>query len=447
LSTIGNISKVPELRRRLLFTLACLAVYRIGVFVTTPGVNRVEMKNVISQGGSGSFLGLFNMFSGGALEKLSLFALGIMPYVTASIILQLLTVVVPTLERLNKEGEQGRRKINQFTRYGCVIISMVQSFFIATWLETLGRGGLGSGGGAEVVVDPGWGFRLLTMVSLTTGTAFIMWLGEQITERGIGNGISLIIFAGIVTDLPDAIAKLWSVQQMGDFSGFDVLMVLLLVVGTVAAITFFERGYRRVPVQYAKRLVGRKMYGGQSTHLPLKINTSGVIPPIFASSILLFPSQIANMAGSSWLQAVSQALRPGDWRYEVTYVLLIIFFCYFYTSVIFNPVDIADNLKKHGGFIPGIRPGKKTAEYIDRVLSRITFAGALYISAVCMLPVLLQSKMKVPFYFGGTGLLIVVGVALDTVQQIESHLITRHYEGFTGPKGPRIRGRTTARPR
>jgi preprotein translocase subunit SecY len=447
LSTIGNISKVPELRRRLLFTLACLAVYRIGVFVTTPGVNRVEMKNVISQGGSGSFLGLFNMFSGGALEKLSLFALGIMPYVTASIILQLLTVVVPTLERLNKEGEQGRRKINQFTRYGCVIISLVQSFFIATWLETLGRGGLGSGGGAEVVVDPGWGFRLLTMISLTTGTAFIMWLGEQITERGIGNGISLIIFAGIVTGLPDAIARMWSVQQMGDFSGFGVLMVLVVVVGTVAAITFFERGYRRVPVQYAKRLVGRKMYGGQSTHLPLKINTSGVIPPIFASSILLFPSQIANMAGSSWLQAVSQALRPGDWRYEVTYVLLIIFFCYFYTSVIFNPVDIADNLKKHGGFVPGIRPGKKTAEYIDRVLSRITFAGALYISAVCMLPVLLQTNMKVPFYFGGTGLLIVVGVALDTVQQIESHLITRHYEGFTGPKGPRIRGRTTARPR
>jgi len=447
LSTIGNISKVPELRRRLLFTLACLAVYRIGVFVTTPGVNRVEMKNVISQGGSGSFLGLFNMFSGGALEQLSIFALGIMPYVTASIILQLLTVVVPTLERLNKEGEQGRRKINQFTRYGCMIIAVVQSFFIATWLETLGRGGLGSGGGAEVVVDPGWGFRLLTMTTLTTGTAFIMWLGEQITERGIGNGISLIIFAGIVCDLPDAIAKLWSVQQMGDFSGFDVLMVATVVVGTVAAITFFERGYRRVPVQYAKRLVGRKMYGGQSTHLPLKINTSGVIPPIFASSILLFPSQIANMAGSSWLQAVAQALHPGDWRYEVTYVLLIIFFCFFYTSVIFNPVDIADNLKKHGGFVPGIRPGKKTAEYIDRVLSRITFAGALYISAVCMLPVLLQTKMKVPFYFGGTGLLIVVGVALDTVQQIESHLITRHYEGFTGPKGPRIRGRATARPR
>jgi preprotein translocase subunit SecY len=445
-STIGNISKVPELRRRILFTLACLAVYRIGVFVTTPGVNRVEMKNVISQGGSGSFLGLFNMFSGGALEKLSLFALGIMPYVTSSIIIQLLTVVVPALDRLNKEGEQGRRKINQYTRYGCVIISLVQSFFIATWLESLGRGGLG-GGAAEVVANPGWGFRLLTMLSLTTGTAFIMWLGEQITERGIGNGISLIIFAGIVAGLWDALIRLWGVQKMGDFSGFDVLIIAAVVVGTVAAITFFERGYRRVPVQYAKRLVGRKLYGGQSTHLPLKINTSGVIPPIFASSILLFPSQIANMAGMQWLHTVADALRPGDWRYELMYVVLIVFFCFFYTAVIFNPVDIADNLKKNGGFIPGIRPGKSTAAYIDRVLSRITFAGALYISAVCMLPVLLQSKLKVPFYFGGTGLLIVVGVALDTVQQIESHLITRHYEGFTGPKGPRIRGRTTARPR
>ena len=445
-STIGNISKVPELRRRILFTLACLAVYRIGVFVTTPGVNRVEMKNVISQGGSGSFLGLFNMFSGGALEKLSLFALGIMPYVTSSIIIQLLTVVVPALDRLNKEGEQGRRKINQYTRYGCVIISLVQSFFIATWLESLGRGGLG-GGAAEVVANPGWGFRLLTMLSLTTGTAFIMWLGEQITERGIGNGISLIIFAGIVAGLWDALIRLWGVQKMGDFSGFDVLIIAAVVVGTVAAITFFERGYRRVPVQYAKRLVGRKLYGGQSTHLPLKINTSGVIPPIFASSILLFPSQIANMAGMQWLHTVADALRPGDWRYELMYVVLIVFFCFFYTAVIFNPVDIADNLKKNGGFIPGIRPGKSTAAYIDRVLSRITFAGALYISAVCMLPALLQSKLKVPFYFGGTGLLIVVGVALDTVQQIESHLITRHYEGFTGPKGPRIRGRTTARPR
>jgi preprotein translocase subunit SecY len=443
-SSIANIGKIPELRRRLLFTLICLAVYRIGVFVTTPGVNRVEMKNVISSGGSGSFLGMFNMFSGGALEQMSMFALGIMPYVSASIILQLLTVVIPALDRLNKEGEQGRKKINQYTRYGCIILSMIQSFFIARWLEGFGHGG---GMGGEVVQHPGWGFRLMTMISLTTGTAFIMWLGEQITERGIGNGISLIIFAGIVTDMPDAITRLWSVQSMGDVTGLDILFIIALIVGVIAAITFFERGHRKIPVQYAKRMVGRKMYGGQSTHLPLKINSAGVIPPIFASSILLFPAQIANMANSSWLHSVSNALQPGDWRYDVVYILLIVFFCYFYTAVTFNPVDVADNMKKHGGFIPGIRPGKKTAEYIDRVLTRITFAGALYISVICILPSLLRTKLKVPFYFGGTGLLIVVGVALDTVQQIESHLITRHYEGFTGPKGPRIRGRTTARQR
>ncbi|MBI4508534.1 MAG: preprotein translocase subunit SecY [Deltaproteobacteria bacterium] len=446
-STIGNIGKIPELRKRILFTLLCLAVYRVGVFITTPGVNRAEMKNFISSGGSGSFLGLFNMFSGGALEQLSLFALGIMPYVSASIILQLLTVVVPTLERLSKEGEQGRRKINQYTRYGCVLISAVQSFFIATWLEGLGRGGAFGFSGAEVVVNPGWGFRLLTMISLTTGTAFIMWLGEQITERGIGNGISLIIFAGIVCDLPDAIAKLWSIQKTGDVSSLGILFIVALIVAVIATITFFERGHRRIPIQYAKRLVGRKVYGGQSTHLPLKINSAGVIPPIFASSILLFPAQIANMIDAPWMHQVAAVLQPGDWRYDFIYVLLIIFFCYFYTAVTFNPVDVADNLKKNNASIPGIRPGKKTAEFIDRVLTRITFAGALYISAICILPSLLQSKLNVPFYFGGTGLLIVVGVALDTVQQIESHLITRQYEGFTGPKGPRIRGRAVARPR
>jgi preprotein translocase subunit SecY len=447
-STIANISKLPELRRRLLFTLICLAVYRIGIFVTTPGVNRVEMKNFLLQGGSGSFLGMLNMFSGGAIEQLSIFALGIMPYVSASIILQLLTVVVPTLDRLNKEGEQGRKKINQLTRYGCVIIALVQSFFIATWLEGLGRGGSLGYSAGQVVADPGWSFRLITMISLTTGTAFIMWLGEQITERGIGNGISLIIFAGIVADLPDALTQLWSVRKMGDINTFNILLLVALVVGVIAAITFFERGHRRIPIQYAKRVVGRKMYGGQSTFLPLKINSAGVIPPIFASSILLFPAQIANMSSSTWLASISQALQPGDWRYDVVYVLLIVFFCYFYTAVTFNPVDVADTMKKNGGFIPGIRPGKKTAEYIDRVLTRITFAGALYISAVCILPSLLQTQMKVPFYFGGTGLLIVVGVALDFVQQVESHLISHQYEGFAGPKGPKIRGRTiTARAR
>jgi preprotein translocase subunit SecY len=443
-NSIANIGKIPELRKRILFTLAMLAVYRIGIFVTVPGVNRVEMQNVLASGASGSFLGMFNMFSGGALEQGSIFALGIMPYISASIILQLLTVVIPALERLSKEGEQGRRKINQYTRYGTIVLALVQSFFMAAQLERWGGGGgFGFSGGGAVVADPGWGFRILAMITLTTGTAFIMWLGEQITERGIGNGISMIIFAGIVADMPDALIQLFSRRSTGDLDLFNIVLLTLVIVGTIAAICFFERGHRRIPVQYTKRMVGRKMYGGTQTHLPLKINMAGVIPPIFASSILLFPAQIANMIGSPWMQEFANALQPDDWRYSVVYVGMIIFFCYFYTAVTFNPVDVADNLKKGGGFIPGIRPGKKTAEYIDRVLTRITFAGALYISAICILPVLLQTQLAVPFQFGGTGLLIVVGVALDTVQQIESHLITRNYEGFTGPKGPRIRGRTT----
>jgi len=446
-SSFANISKIPELRKRIFFSLLILLVYRLGIFVTTPGVNRVEMQNLISTGGSGSFLGLFNMFSGGALERLSIFALGIMPYVSSSIILQLLTVVIPALDRLNKEGEQGRRKINQYTRYGTIALSIVQSFFIATWLEGLGRGGGGGLAGGEVVTDPGWAFRLLTCLSLTTGTAFLMWLGEQITERGIGNGISLIIFAGIVADMPDGLTQLFTLKTMGDFDTFNLIMLSAIVIGTIAAICYFERAHRRIPVQYTKRMVGRKMYGGTQTHLPLKINVSGVIPPIFASSILMFPAQIANMVDTPWMQSFANALRPTDWRYLVLYVGLIVFFSFFYTAVTFNPVDVAENLKKGGGFVPGIRPGKKTAEYIDRVLTRITCAGAVYLSAVCILPQLLQARYNVPFYFGGTGLLIVVGVALDTVQQIESHLITRNYEGFTGPKGPRIRGRTVARPR
>jgi preprotein translocase subunit SecY len=446
-SSFANISKIPELRKRILFTLLILLVYRLGIFVTTPGVNRVEMQNLISTGGSGSFLGLFNMFSGGALEQLSIFALGIMPYVSASIIIQLLTVVIPTLHRLNQEGEQGRRKINQYTRYGTIGLSIVQGFFIATWLEGFGRGGGGGFTGGEVVTDPGWSFRLLTVLSLTTGTAFLMWLGEQITERGIGNGISLIIFAGIVADMPDGVTQLFTLKSMGDFDTFNMIVLTSIVIATVAAICYFERAHRRIPVQYTKRMVGRKMYGGTQTHLPLKINVSGVIPPIFASSILMFPAQIANMVDTPWMQSFANALQPTDWRYNVVYVGLIVFFAFFYTAVTFNPVDVAENLKKGGGFVPGIRPGKKTAEYIDRVLTRITCAGAVYLSAVCVLPQLLQAKYNVPFYFGGTGLLIVVGVALDTVQQIESHLITRNYEGFTGPKGPRIRGRTVARPR
>lgn len=438
-NTIANIFKVPELRRRLAFTLGLLAVYRVGIFIPTPGVNRVAMQEIV-KAGAGGFLGLFNMFSGGALEQLSIFALGIMPYISASIILQLLAVVVPSLDRIQKEGQQGQQKINQYTRYGTIGLSLVQALFMANWLEReVGPNGVG------VVMHPGIGFKLLTMITLTTGTCFIMWLGEQITERGIGNGISLIIFAGIVARFPEALMALFQKSgTQGDFTPFDMFIILAIVLAVIAAIIFFERGQRKIPVQYAKRVVGRKMYGGQSTHLPLKINVAGVIPPIFASSILLFPAQIAGFVQVSWMQKIADSLHPGDWRYNVLYVALIVFFCYFYTAVTFNPVDVADNMKKYGGFIPGIRPGKKTAEYIDHVLTRLTFGGAVYIAAVCILPSFMQERFKVPFYFGGTSLLIVVGVALDTVQQIESHLITRNYEGFTGPKGPRIRGRAAA---
>jgi preprotein translocase subunit SecY len=438
---IANIGKVPELRRRILFTLAMLAVYRIGVFITIPGVNRVEMSHVITRGGSGSFLGMFNMFSGGALQNMSIFALGIMPYVTSSIVIQLLTVVVPKLDQLNKEGEQGRRRINQLTRYGTILVSAVQSWFIATYAESLSKGG------AEVVAHPGLPFRLETVLTLTCGTTVIMWLGELITDSGIGNGSSLIIFAGIVAAMPDGLTRFLHGSGPGGTSGLTVLFMLLLVVATIAAICYFERAHRRIPVQYTKRQVGRKMYSGAQSYLPLKINVSGVIPPIFASSILMFPGQIAHMSGNRWAQEFASVFERGDWRYNTAFTILNIFFAFFYTAVVFNPVDVADNLKKSGGFIPGIRPGKNTAQYIERVLSRITFAGALYLSVVCMIPALLIKYLQVPFQFGGTGLLIVVGVALDTVQQIESHLITRNYEGFSGPKGPRIRGRVAARPR
>jgi preprotein translocase subunit SecY len=439
--SIANIGKVPELRRRILFTLFILAVYRVGVFITIPGVNRVEMNHVVTKGGSGSFLGMFNMFSGGALQQFSIFTLGIMPYVTSSIVMQLLTVVVPKLDQLNKEGEQGRRKINQITRYGTIVVASVQSWFAASYVESLSRGG------AEVVANPGFAFHLLTVLTMTTGTTVIMWLGELITDQGIGNGSSLIIFAGIVAAMPDALTRFLAGGGTGGVGGLTILFMLLLVVGTVAAICYFERAHRRIPVQYTKRQVGRKMYSGAQSYLPLKINVSGVIPPIFASSILMFPGQIASMSGSRWMQEFSAVLHPADWRYNAIFTVLNVFFAFFYTSVVFNPVDVADNLRKSGGFIPGIRPGKNTAQYIERVLSRITFAGALYLSVVCMIPALLQKYLSVPFNFGGTGLLIVVGVALDTVQQIESHLITRNYEGFAGPKGPRIRGRVAVRPR
>lgn len=433
-SALTNIFRIQELRKRLAFSLGMLAVYRLGIFVTTPGVDRRAMRDVVQQ--QGSLLGLLNFFSGGAFEQLSIFALGIMPYVSASIILQLLTVVVPALEKLQKEGELGRRKITQYTRYGTIVLAALQGYGISTYLESLR-----AGNGVLVVGEPGWGFRLITMISLAAGTAFIMWMGEQITERGVGNGISLVIFAGIVARVPAAVYT--TVRQLGasgtSLTGLGLLILTALMVVVIAAIVFVERGQRRIPVQYAKRMVGRKLYGGQSTHLPLKVNTSGVIPPIFASSLLLFPATLAGWL--PFLMPISSAIQPGSWIYNTLYVTLIVFFAYFYTAVTFNPVDVADNLKKYGGYIPGIRPGKKTADYIDFVLSRITFGGALYLAAICVLPTIITNEFGVNFYFGGTSLLIVVGVALDTVQQIEGHLITRHYEGFTGPRGPRIRGR------
>jgi preprotein translocase subunit SecY len=379
-------------------------------------------------------MGLFNMFSGGALAQLSILALGIMPYISSSIILQLLSSVVPRLAELRKEGEAGHRKINQYTRYGTVILSIVQSFGIAAYLESLNQ----TSTFGAVVAHPGLGFKLMTMVTLTTGTAFIMWLGEKITERGIGNGISLIIFAGIVSGLPDAILTTFRQATAGDLQLISILFIGVILIGVIATIIFFERGQRRIPIQHAKRMVGRKVYGGHSTFLPLRVNQAGVIPPIFASTLLMFPQTIANFTG--W-DALGTIINFGNWQYNAVYAILIMFFCYFYTAITFQPADVADNLKKQGAFIPGIRPGKRTAEYIDKVLNRITFGGACYVAAVCVLPYLVIAQFQVSYALGGTGLMIVVGVALDTAQQIESHLITRHYDGFTGPKGTRIRGR------
>jgi len=439
ISGAQNIFKIPELKRRILITFAFLTVYRIGVHVPTPGINGDALASFFAQA-RGTLFSLIDMFSGGAFERLSIFALGIMPYISSSIILQLLTVVVPYLERLQKEGEMGRKKIVQYTRYGTVVLSMIQGFGIAVGLENMP-----GAAGEMIVLVPGWSFRIMTVITLTAGTAFIMWLGEQITERGIGNGISLIIFAGIVARLPNAIASTYELFRVGQMSIITVLAILIVMVLVVAVIIFVETGQRRIPVQYAKRIVGRKVYGGQSTHLPLKLNTAGVIPPIFASSILMFPLTIANFMPKPWLdahpwvQAVLTSLGPGALLYNFLYVGFIIFFCYFYTAVTFNPNDVAENMKKFGGYIPGIRPGQKTAEYIDKVLTRITLGGALYVSVICVLPSILITKFNVPFYFGGTALLIVVGVALDTVQQIESHMLTRHYEGLM--KKGRLKGR------
>ncbi len=419
-----NIAKIPELQKRILMSLLLLAVYRVGTHVPTPGIDTVALGAFFKQA-QGSLLGFADLMSGGALNQLSVFALGIMPYISASIILQLLTVVWPHLERLSKEGESGRRKITQYTRYGTVLLSVVQGFGISVGLESMT-----SPMGASIVLAPGWGFRLMTVITLTAGTAFIMWLGEQITERGIGNGISLIIFAGIVARGPQAVFNTFRLLAAGEMGIVIAIFIVALMFAVVGVIVFMESGQRRIPVQYAKRVVGRKMYGGQTTHLPLKINSAGVIPPIFASSIIMFPATIANFIPHPWMKTVSGFLHPGGVVYELLFVAFIIFFCYFYTAVSFNPTDVAENMKKNGGFVPGIRPGKKTAEFIDSVLTRLTFGGALYVSAVCVLPSILISSFNVPFYFGGTSLLIMVGVALDTAGQIEAHLLTRQYEGF-----------------
>jgi preprotein translocase subunit SecY len=433
-SAFSSIAKIPELKKRIFFTLMMLAVYRLGCQIPTPGIDPDALMAFFARQ-RGTIFGLFDMFSGGALERLSVFALGIMPYISAAIIMELLKVVIPGLEKLYKEGEAGQKKIKQYIRYSTCVIAAVQGLGIAVGLESM----TGGGGSMPVVMHPGWAFRLMCVLTLTSGTAFIMWLGEMITERGIGNGISLIIFAGIVARLPSAIINTFQLMKTGEIMPILMILLVLAMVVVVGVIVFVERGQRRIQVQYARRVVGRRMYGGQSTHLPLKVNTAGVIPPIFASSLLMFPATIAGFVQNEWVKWASESISPGGWGHELLYVGLIIFFCYFYTAVTFNPVDVAENLKKWGGYVPGLRPGKPTAEYIDRILTRITLGGAIYVSAVCVLPSFLVQKFNVPFYFGGTALLIVVGVAMDTMSQIESHLLTRHYEGFMKKRMSRVR--------
>lgn len=457
LDSIRNIFSIPELRKRVIFTLLLLAVYRIGGVIPNPGLSATALAE-FWQSQKGSLLGFIDLFSGRNMSRMTIFALGIMPYISASIILQLLTVVWPYLERLSKEGELGRKKITQYTRYGTIVICLIQAFGIAIFLEALR-----TPAGAPVVINPGWGFKLLTILTLTTGTVFVMWLGEQISERGIGNGISLIIFAGIVVDFPSGLVGLVRGLQTGSMDPLKMIFLGALMVAVIAFIVFVERGQRRIPVSYAKRVVGRKVYGGQSTHLPLRVNTGGVIPIIFAASVITIPATLANLIKVPWVQSIAAQFGMGMPLYNLVYIAAIIFFTYFYISIIFNPVDVADNLRKYGGFIPGIRPGKNTSDYIDDVLSRITLAGALYLAAVAILPEFLITGLKVQglpwigpwleanlprfmteglginFMFGGTSILIVVGVAMDTMQQIEAQLVMRHYDGFM--RRSRIRGR------
>jgi preprotein translocase subunit SecY len=456
---LANVFRIPDLRKRLLFTLGLLAVYRIGAYIPTPGIDTNAFQDFFNRNAAGGFLGYFDLFSGGMLRRMTIFALGITPYITASIILQLLTVVIPTLDKLQKEGELGRRKITQWTRYLTVALAIIQSIGIAFSLQNLN---------GNFVLNPGFGFLFLTTLTFTTGTAFIMWLGEQITERGIGNGMSLIIFVGIIVGLPRAIASIYTNTFVThQWNPLQMAIILAVMVAVVAFIVLVERGERRIPVQYAKRVIGRRMMGGQSMHLPLKVNAGGVIPIIFASSLLAFPQtllQWSTVKNSTWLSGMLGALSGSEPLYYLVYVILIVFFCFFYVSIIFNPNEAADNMRKYGGFIPGIRPGKNTADYMDKILSKITVVGGLYLSILSIIPMIMISGIKlqhlpfignfvdahfprflldglgVNFYFGGTSLLIVVGVAMDTVNQIEAQLIMRHYEGFT-PRAGRIRGR------
>ena len=440
LNAFANVFRIAELRTRLAYTLALLAVYRIGIFISTPGVDRAAMNAFMdAQKRSGGLMSLFNLFSGGALEQMSIFGLGIMPYVSASIIMQLLAVVVPSLERLQKEGAAGRQKINQYTRYGAIVLSVVQGVGIARWLASLGRTDATTGINQVVVPDDSAWFTFMTVISLTAGTAFIMWLGERITERGIGNGISLIIFAGIIAGLVPGGKTLVDLVRQEVINAAAVVALLVFMVLVVGVVVYVERGMRRIPVQYAKRMAGRRMFAGQATYFPMKVNTSGVIPPIFAGALLSFPATLGTWF--PFLQGVQRGIEASPWVYNGIFVLLIIFFAYFYTALTFRPDDVADNIKKQGGYIPGIRPGRQTADFIEGVLNRITFGGAIYLAAICVIPSIISNLLGVQFSFGGTALLIVVGVALDTVQQIEGHLISRNYEGFAGPRGPRIRGR------
>ncbi len=431
----GALSKATELKKRIWFTLGILVIYRLGTYIPIPGIDPTVLAEVFRQQ-QGGILGMFDMFAGGALSRMTIFALNVLPYISASIIVQLLTTVSPHLEQLKKEGEQGRKKINQYTRYGTVLLATVQGYGLAVGLENM------TGSSGSAVLDPGLFFRLTTVATITGGVIFLMWLGEQITARGIGNGISLIIFAGIVANLPAALANTLELGRTGALQAWFIMFLIAMVVAVIAFIVFIERAQRRVVVQYPKRQVGARMFGGESSHLPLKLNTAGVIPPIFASSLLLLPITMASFSasqGPDWLLSVTALLGRGQPLYLLLYVSFIVFFCFFYTAVVFNPADTADNLKKYGGFIPGIRPGNNTAEFLDHLLTRLTTVGALYLSAVCVLPEILISQYAVPFYFGGTSLLIVVNVSTDTVNQVQSHLLAHQYEGLI--KKAKLKGR------